>query len=114
MRSPQSQVAAHVSGADTGWTGQEEVQEKMSFELTHQFADYLRSKNHLAVDSNSLNGTAQSPAQSQDERTLHKLWSLTDLSANDFADEVAGFFKVPRIGLPDLLSAPPLADQFSR
>src|ERR1700730_13169727 len=82
----------------------------MSFDLAHEFVNYLRSKNHLAGDGNSLNGTAQS----QDERTLHKLWGLTDLSANDFADEVAGFFKVPRIGLPDLLSAPPLADQFSR
>jgi general secretion pathway protein E len=89
----------------------------MSFELAYQFADYLRGKNHLAGDSNSPNGTAPSQngtAQSQDERTLHRLWGLTDLSANDFADEVAGFFKVPRIGLPDLLSAPPLADQFSR
>jgi len=82
----------------------------MSFDLTHEFANYLRSKNHLAADSNTLNGTASS----QDQRTLHKLWGLTDLSANDFADEVSGFFRVPRIGLPDLLAAPPLADQFSR
>jgi len=82
----------------------------MSLELVSQFANFLRGKNHLADDIVSLNGGGQS----QDERTLHKLWSLTDLSANDFADEVAGFFKVPRIGLPDLLSAPPLADQFSR
>ena len=57
----------------------------MSFELAHQFADYLRGKHHLAGDNNSLAGTTQS----QDERTLHKLWGLTDLSANDFADEVA-------------------------
>ena len=82
----------------------------MSVDLAHEFANYLRSKNHLAGDRNSLTGTAQS----QDERTLHKLWELTDLSANDFADEVARFFEVPRIGLPDLLSAPPLANQFSR
>jgi general secretion pathway protein E len=82
----------------------------MPFDLAYEFANHLRSKNHLAGDSNSLSGTAQS----QDERTLHKLWGLTDLSANDFADEVAEFFKVPRIGLPDLLSAPPLASQFSR
>ena len=82
----------------------------MPFDLAHEFADYLRDRNHLAGDSNLLNGTAPS----QDERTLHKLWGLTDLSAADFADEVAVFFKVPRIGLPDLLSAPPLADRFSR
>ena len=83
----------------------------MSFELAHRFADYLRSKNHLAGDIVSPSGAAQAQ---QDERTLHKLWGLTDLSANDFADEVAQFFEVPRIGLPDLLAAPPLADRFSR
>ena len=82
----------------------------MPGDLAHEFVNYLRGRNHLAVDSNLMNGTAQS----QDDRTLHKLWGLTDLSANDFADEVAGFFKVPRITLPDLLSAPPLANQFSQ
>jgi general secretion pathway protein E len=82
----------------------------MSFDLAHEFANYLRSKNHLADDSNALTGTAQS----QDHSTLHKLWELTDLSANDFADEVAGFFRVPRVTLPDLLSAQPLANRFSQ
>jgi general secretion pathway protein E len=42
------------------------------------------------------------------------LWELTELSANDFADEVAHFFKVPRVPLPDLLAAEPLVKQFSR
>jgi len=82
----------------------------MPTDLAHEFANYLRDKNHLAGDGNVLNGTAQSP----DNRTLHKLWGLTDLSANDFADEVAGFFQVPRITLPDLLSAQPLANRFSQ
>src|SRR5262249_27775933 len=57
-----------------------------------------------------LDGAAQSP----ENRALQKLWELTDLSANDFADEVAAFFQVPRITLPDLLSSPPLADRFSQ
>lgn len=82
----------------------------MSFDLAHEFANYLRSKNHLADDGNALTGTAQSQGPS----TLHKLWELTDLSANDFADEVAGFFRVPRVALPDLLSAQPLANRFSQ
>lgn len=82
----------------------------MSLDLTHEFANYLRSRNHLADDGNALTGTAPS----QDPSTLHKLWELTDLSANDFADEVAGFFRVPRITLPDLLSAQPLASRFSQ
>jgi general secretion pathway protein E len=82
----------------------------MPADLAHEFANYLRDNNHLPGDSGVLNGTAQSPAN----RTLHKLWELTDLSANDFADEVAGFFQVPRIALPDLLSAQPLAERFSQ
>lgn len=48
------------------------------------------------------------------ERKLRDLWQLTDLSANDFADEVARFFKLPRIGLPQMLAAASFSGQFSR
>src|SRR5260370_13341911 len=82
----------------------------MPTDLAHEFATYLRDKNHLPGDSGVLNGAAQPPAN----RALQKLWELTDLSANDFADEVAEFFQVPRITLPELLSAEPLADRFSQ
>src|SRR5215813_8976046 len=82
----------------------------MPTDLAHEFANYLRDKNHLAQDSGALNGAAQPPAN----RALQKLWELTVLSANDFADEVAEFFQVPRISLPELLSAEPLADRFSQ
>src|SRR5258707_1133656 len=78
--------------------------------LAGEFANYLRDKNHLSGDSGVLNGAAQPPAN----RALQKLWESTDLSANDFADEVAEFFQVPRITLPELLSAQPLADRFSQ
>jgi general secretion pathway protein E len=82
----------------------------MSFDIAHEFANHLRSKKHLAGEIALRDGSA--PAQ--DERTLHKLWEMTELSANDFADEVAGFFRLPRIALPDLLAATPLVKQFSR
>ena len=82
----------------------------MPTDLAYEFANYLRDKNHLSGDTSVLSGAAQSPVN----RTLQKLWELTDLSANDFADEVAGFFQVPRIALPELLSAQPLANQFSQ
>jgi general secretion pathway protein E len=36
------------------------------------------------------------------------------LSANDFAEEVASFYRMPRIGLPQLIAAPTLAARFSR
>jgi general secretion pathway protein E len=82
----------------------------MPTDLAHEFANYLRDRNHFSGDSSALSTTAQSP----DNRPLHKLWGLTDLSANDFADEVAAFFQVPRVTLPELLSAEPLASRFSQ
>jgi general secretion pathway protein E len=82
----------------------------MAFDLANEFAHYLRGKGHLAAGIGSID----QPTQAQDERTLRKLWELTELSANDFADEVSRFFKVPRVSLPDLLAAPPLVKQFSR
>jgi general secretion pathway protein E len=46
--------------------------------------------------------------------TAAKSWEATDLSAGDFADEVARRFHLPRIALPDLLAAQSLAKHFSR
>ncbi len=80
----------------------------MGIDVAHEFANHLRSKNHLAAE------VALRDAPASDERTLHKLWELTELSAGDFADEVAQFFDIPRIPLPELLAASPLVKQFSR
>jgi general secretion pathway protein E len=81
----------------------------MAFDPASEFANYLRGKSHLAGEANSLN----LQTQARDERTFRKLWELSELSANDFADKVADFFKLPRVSLPDLLAAPALAKQFS-
>jgi general secretion pathway protein E len=83
---------------------------RMGIDVAHEFANHLRSKNHLAGEVVLRDASSTAP----DERTLHKLWELTELSANDFADEVAQFFRVPRVALPDLLAATPLVKQFSR
>ena len=79
----------------------------MTFDPASEFATYLRGSNHLAGEANSPG------VQTRDDRTFRKLWELSDLSANDFADEVARFFKRPRVSLPDLLAAPALVKQFS-
>ena len=78
----------------------------MVFDPSSEFANFLRGKNQLADEANSL-------TQTRDERTFRKLWETSELSANDFADKVAEFFKLPRVSLPDLLAAPALAKQFS-
>jgi general secretion pathway protein E len=47
-------------------------------------------------------------------KPLQKLWQLTELSAHDFADAVARFFALPRLGLPELMAAESLAGRFSQ
>jgi len=82
----------------------------MAFDTGSEFVNYLRGKNDLAGEANSL-----SLERSQrDERTFRKLWEQSELSATDFADKVGEFFKLPRVSLPDLLAAPALTKQFSR
>lgn len=47
-------------------------------------------------------------------RPLRELWEHTDLSAAEFADEVADHWRVPKLGLPQLLAATPCLEGFSR
>ena len=76
-----------------------------------RFADHLRGANSLprfdAAD-------APDAATPENGGTAAKSWEATDLSASDFADEVARLFHLPRIALPDLLAAQSLAKHFSR
>jgi len=75
-----------------------------------QFARYLSNKRHITED---LNAHPESAAAASAELTLRRLWELTDLSANDFADEVARFYRLRRVALPQLLAASPLTQRFS-
>ncbi len=75
-----------------------------------EFASYLARKYSISGDLLSRLDPAKRAAG---QRKLRDLWELTDLSANDFADEVSRFFKVPRVSLPQLLAASPLCVRFS-
>lgn len=44
---------------------------------------------------------------------LRDLWEKSDLPAGRFADEVAGFWRLPRLGLQDLMNAAGAIEQFS-
>ena len=73
-----------------------------------EFAAYL---------SRTLGVTAAAtdrPAAPGPDRTLRGLCESCELSASDFADEVARFYQLRRVSLPDLLAARPLVGQFSR
>ena len=80
----------------------------MSAKALQDFAKYLASKSFIAGDVISKldlpNGA----------HAIRRLWELTDLSANDFADEVARFFGVRRMSLAELMNARPLVERFSR
>lgn len=39
-------------------------------------------------------------------RPLRQVWEASELTAGDFADEVASFYRLPRIALPELMAAP--------
>lgn len=75
-----------------------------------EFVGVLARKHSITGDLIAKFTAAQHPLA---ERKLRDLWQITDLSANDFADEISLFYKLPRAGLPQLLAASSLANQFS-
>jgi general secretion pathway protein E len=86
-----------------------------------QFVEYLRQAGHLkAADAVGANDTgAPNQMEGNIRRTLQsaalgKLWEATDLSASEFADEVARFYKYDRVALQDMLSATPLVAAFAQ
>ena len=75
-----------------------------------EFAQHLVNKYSIAGELLSrLNG----PDAHGKERRLRDLWDVSELSANDFADEVALFYDLPRVALAQLVTARSVADRFS-
>jgi general secretion pathway protein E len=73
--------------------------------------------NHL-IEQHLLSGDASARFNVAEAlrfgKPLQKLSQLTEMSANEFADEVAQYFGLTRMGLADLMSVPSLADNFSQ
>ena len=76
-----------------------------------QFLEHLRRNDHL-MRSPASGG--QPVEQGAPLRAQSRLWELTDLSPNDFADEVARFAGLERVTLQELISAPALNETFSQ
>lgn len=91
----ESTRADKQTGPDPGWL---------------DFAGHLVRKFVITGDLLSKSGSVDKTAG---PTRLRDLWELTDLSANDFADEVARFYRLPRLGLQQLLTASSLAPKFS-
>src|SRR2546429_8311795 len=82
----------------------------MSANTSREFENYLSSKFRFTSGATSKFDTSTT----QDtERTLRKLWESTDLSANDFANEVAEYYGLPRLSLPQLIGASSLVGRVS-
>jgi general secretion pathway protein E len=83
----------------------------MSSVTADDFASYLRARRNGSGSAADTDAGAKSTGG---ERSFHALWEASELSANDFADEVARFYQLSRVGLADLLAARALVQQFSR
>jgi general secretion pathway protein E len=47
-------------------------------------------------------------------QSIRSVWESSELSADEFADEVARYYRRPRITLPELLASAPLIEHFTR
>jgi general secretion pathway protein E len=77
-----------------------------------EFVSHLARRHTLTGDLLSKFGPADKPHK---QKRLRDLWEHTELSANDFADEVSRFYQLPRVRLPQLIAAAAsLSEGFSR
>src|SRR5262245_10774935 len=74
-----------------------------------EFAQHLASRKHIA----DILGLQPGLELCDSPNALQKTWELTELSGNDFADEVASFYRLARVSLPQLLAASALVNHFS-
>jgi general secretion pathway protein E len=84
------------------------LERRMASDGSLQFVEHLRRNNHL-----TMIGTAEPVERGGFDSARGKLWELTDLSASEFADEVASFCGLDRVSLQEMLSATSLGASFS-
>jgi general secretion pathway protein E len=80
----------------------------MTSDMAVEFARHFERK-HIPSAAPALAALGARPRHS-----LRQLWEQSELPAGEFADEVSGFYALPRVSLPELLEAQPLTAQFSR
>ena len=83
----------------------------MTTNIIDEFVEYLSSRH---FNAGNLLSKLSAAGRRGGEKTLRDLWEVSDLSANDFATEVATFYALPRTTLPQLIAATPLTAKFSR
>jgi general secretion pathway protein E len=78
----------------------------MTFHVLEEFAKHLSGRTRLQ------GYTTLEPASPSD-LTMRRLWEASELSAGDFAEEIARFYGLTRLTLPELIAATPLTGRFS-
>jgi general secretion pathway protein E len=76
-----------------------------------QFGAYLVEKYALPL---AARGTGAGQPGAPSVKPLRELWESTELSASEFADEIAQFCRLQRIELPELVAAEALVEGFSK
>jgi general secretion pathway protein E len=76
-----------------------------------QFGAYLVEKYALPV---AARGVAGGQPGAPSVKPLRELWESTELSASEFADEIAQFCRLHRIGLPELVATEAQVEGFSK
>ena len=75
------------------------------------FLRHLAAKNLVSAQF-ARNYT--NPSDPHSYVTIRQLWEASDISAQDFADEVAAFFHLPRLTLPELMAVHSLTGRFAQ
>jgi general secretion pathway protein E len=83
----------------------------MSQNSTEEFWQYLLEKYSIPAGAGARNKADRAPKA---DLTLRTILDSTRLPVGDFANEVARFWRLPRLNLPQLLSAASLVGKFSR
>src|SRR4051794_7604541 len=78
----------------------------MTIHVLADFAKHLSGRTRLQAYT-ALDSTSSS------DLTMRRLWEATELAAGDFAEEVARFYGLARLTLPELIAATPLTARFS-
>ncbi len=81
----------------------------MNADSAGDFVSYLAQGKH-ADDQLTPSPAPNVPAE---PNALRRIWESTDLTAGDFADAVARFYRLDRVSLPQLMSATSLVTRFS-
>jgi general secretion pathway protein E len=83
----------------------------MTADILDEFARYLVGKYRIPADLSPKLGSTEG---GHGEAKLRDLWEMSELSANEFANEVARFYDLPRLNLHELVAAQSAAARFSR